>query len=90
MDTPLLSRDELIQRLTGFVGPELALKTATGLTDEQLSDCVAEHEMSQQFWEKWDDDVARDMAPGGRYYEPPADAQPHQQLGFDTADLDGQ
>jgi hypothetical protein len=64
-----MDRDALLKRLAEFVGPELAQKTALGLTDEQLSECIAEHEMSQQFWKKWDDDVARDMAPGGRYYE---------------------
>jgi hypothetical protein len=63
-------RNDLLKRLAEFVGPELAQQAAAGLTDEQLSDCIAEHELSQDFYRRLDADVARDMAPGGRYYEP--------------------
>jgi hypothetical protein len=48
--------------LTKLVGEEMANKTAAGLTDEQLSDCIAEHELSQQFWDRWDADMAADLA----------------------------
>jgi hypothetical protein len=58
---PLPPRHELMAMLTKLVGEEMANKTAAGLTDEQLSDCIAEHELSQQFWDRWDADMKRDL-----------------------------
>lgn len=43
------------------------LKWAESATDDQISDWIAETEMSADFWDRWDSDMARDLAPGGRY-----------------------
>jgi hypothetical protein len=54
----------------------MAGKTAGGLTDGQLSDCIAEYALSQQLWVKNDREIA--------------ETKSHELLRFATAGLDGQ
>lgn len=61
------------------------LQWAATATDDQISDWIAETELSQQFWDRYDDEIA-----AIKRGEDPFAKRPHDATGFDTADLDGQ
>jgi hypothetical protein len=58
-----MDRDALICRAT-----EPGHQNPYSLSDEQLESWMAETEVSQDIYRRLDDDVARDLAPGGRYH----------------------
>lgn len=84
-------REDLLIRAAQLFGESWRGTRLKEMTDDQLESLLAETEASQSFWEIYDREV-RELS-GARLREEKLSSKtirPHQILGFDTADLDGQ
>jgi hypothetical protein len=86
-----LDRAHLLRVAMQLFGPSWRGTKLRKMTNEQLESLIADTELSRSFWDQYDKEVAEKAGSTASGDQTPTKTiRPHQILGFDTADLDGQ